>query len=241
MRFAISFARMRLVLTFFFAFALIAYADEAATGRWEGSVQIPGRELKLIVDLSKNSDGGWIGSIIVPGLAIKGVALTDIAVKNSETSFVMKSGGAQGLEASFKARLNADGTLAGDFVQAGNRAPLRLTKIGPPQVEVPPKSTAVAKELEGEWKGEYELLGYPRKVTVKLKNRGADGATAEFVVVGRKTNNLPINLITQEGEMLTIDSHETGISYEGHFLKGEIDGTLLQGPLEIPLVLRRAK
>lgn len=232
---------MRLILVMLFASAFVARGDELATGRWEGSVQIPERELKLIVDLDLNNAGAWIGSIIIPGLAVKGVALTDIAVKNSGASFVMKSGGAQGLVAIFKARLNPDSTMAGDFLQAGNIAPFTLRKIGPAQVEMAPRSTAIAKELEGEWKGEYELLGYPRKVTVKLNNRGADEATAEFVVVGRKTNNLPVDLITQEGEMLTIDSHETGISYEGRFRKGEIDGTLLQGPLEIPLVLRRAK
>jgi hypothetical protein len=231
---------MRLALLLFLGFALAARADEPAPGRWEGTAQIPGRGLKLIVDLDKKSNG-WIGSIIIPGLAIKGVTLTDIAVKNSEASFVMKSGGAQGLEASFKARLNADGTMAGDFTQSGNTAPFTLKRIGPAQVEVPPRSTAVGKELEGEWRGEYELLGYPRKVTLNLSNRAADGATAKFVIVGRKTNDLPVDLITQEGEMLTIDSHETGITYEGRFRKGEIEGTLLQGPLEIPLVLRPAK
>jgi hypothetical protein len=74
-------------------------------------------------------------------------------------------------------------------------------------------------------------------------NRAADGATAEFVIVGKKTNNLPIDLVTQEGDWLTIDSHEIGISYEGRLKKdsGEITGTLEQGPIEIPLVLHRAK
>ncbi len=110
-------------------------------------------------------------------------------------------------------------------------------------MELPQHSTAVVKELEGEWKGEYELFGYPRKVTVKLANRGSDGATAEFVVVGKKVNNLPVDLVTQEGDLLTVDSHETGIGYEGRFQKdaGEINGTFSQGAIELPLILRRVQ
>jgi hypothetical protein len=48
-------------------------------------------------------------------------------------------------------------------------------------------------EIEGEWKGGYELFGYPRKVTIKMKNRGAEGGTAEFFIVGRKENKLPVD------------------------------------------------
>jgi hypothetical protein len=235
---------MRLVLTFLIASVLICRAEESPSGRWEGSVQIPGRELKVIIDLASDDRKIWIGSIIIPGLDIKGAALTDIALNESDVTFAIKSAlGAQRVgPAKFKAHLTANGTLAGEFSQAGNTAPFTLEKTGPPQVELPPHSTAIAKELKGEWKGEYELFGYPRHVTIKLMNR-ADGATAEFVVVGKKTNNLPVDLVTQEGDALTIDSHETGISYEGRFNKeaNEIKGTFNQPGIELPLVLRRSQ
>ncbi len=179
--------------------------------------------------------------LIIPGLNLKGAHLTEIAVKDSSASFAIKT--ARGLQATFKGNLNADGTLAGDFVEAGNTAPFVLKKTGPPQVEVLPRSTAISKELEGEWKGEYDLFGSPRKVTIKLVNRGAEGAAAEFVIIGKNTKNLPVDLVTQEGDLLTIDSHESGISYEGRFEKAasEIKGTFIQAGIELPLVLRRAK
>ena len=107
-------------------------------------------------------------------------------------------------------------------------------------MEIPPRSTAIAKEIEGEWKGGYELFGYPRKVTIKLQNRGPEGATAEFVIVGRKENKLPVDRVVQQGEFVTVDSHETGLSFEGRARKGEIQGTIFQGPLEIPVTLRRS-
>jgi hypothetical protein len=230
---------MRFALTFLFCSALFCQAQETAAGRWEGSVQIPDRELKVIVDLAQQSGGpAWIGSIIIPGLNIKGAALSEIAVDGPEVTFAIKS-----VLAKFKAHLTAEEMLSGDFVQAGNTAPFKLAKIGTAQVELPPQSTKVSKEIEGEWKGEYELFGYPRHVTVKLTNHSAEGAAVEFIVVGKKTNNLPIDLVTQEGDLLTIDSQDTGISYEGRFDRksGDIKGTLTQGPIELPLVLRRGQ
>ena len=204
-------------------------------------MQIPEKELPLIVDLARSDGEAWTGSIIIPGLGVKGVPLSEINVKSSDLSFAFKSG--REFQATLEAHLSPDGTMSGELVQAGNKASFILRKTGPPQVELPPRGTAVGREVEGEWKGEYELFGYPRHVTLKVANGGGGGATAEFVIVGRKTNNLPVDFVSQEGDLLTIDSHETGITYEGRRRKDaeEIAGTLIQGPLEIPLVLRRAK
>jgi hypothetical protein len=57
------------------------------------------------------------------------------------------------------------------------------------------------------------MLGYTRHVSIKFVNH-PDGATAEFVIVGRKHNLLPVDFVTQEGEMVTVDSHEMGFSFE---------------------------
>jgi hypothetical protein len=230
---------MRLILVLVFACAVVCRAEDKATGRWQGVVNVPDREFTVVVDLQQ-VDGSWRGSVIIPSLNTKGAPLTDIAVNNSDASFTLKGG--RSLDATFKGSFKADGTFAGDFSQAGNQAPFALRKVGPPQLETPLRSTPVAREIEGEWKGEYQIFGAPRHVTLKLTN-GEKGGTAEFVVVGRKVNNLPVDLVTQEGDVLTIDSHQTGISYEGRFDKNanEIKGTFLQGPMELPLLLRRSK
>jgi hypothetical protein len=227
-----------------FASAALCHAAENAAGRWEGAAQIPGHELKLIVDLSDESGKGWVGSIIVQGFGIKGAPLADLQVRGTELAFAIKGalGNDRAGRAELKAHLTADGHLAGDFLQGGNSAPFVLTKTGMPQVDLPPRNTAVSKELEGEWKGDYEMMGYARHATMKFANRGAEGATLEFVIVGKKVNNVPVSLVTQDGDFVTVKSEEFGITFEGRFNKGtgEIKGTLSQGPLEAPLLLRRA-
>ena len=236
---------MRLLGTILFASAALCQATESAAGRWEGSAQIPGGALQLIVDLSEESGQGWIGSIIIPGFGVKGAPLVDLHVRSSDLAFAIKGalGNERAGQAEIRAHLDADGHLSGDFRQGGNTAPFVLKKTGPPQVELPPHSTAVSKELEGEWKGEYEINGYPRHVTMKFANRGRDGAGVEFIIVGKKTNNVPVSLVTQEGDFLSLKSDEFGITYEGRFQSGavEINGTFAQGPFELPLVMRRTQ
>ena len=226
---------VRLTLILIVATALPCRAEEAISGRWEGAARIPGDELNVIVDLAQQN-GTWIGSIIIPGLGLKGAPLTDVTVQSPDVNFAVK--GALGIQ--LKLRLDANNMLAGNFEQAGNRAPATLKKTGPPQVEYPPRSTPVAKELEGEWKGDYEMLGYTRHVSIKFANH-PDGATADFVIVGRKHNVLPVDLLTQEGDLVTVDSHETGFSFEGRLRDGKLAGAIQQGAIETPLVLERAK
>lgn len=229
-------ALLRLIAIAIFAAVWPCRAEEVLSGRWEGTARIPDSELNVIVDLA-HENGAWIGSMIIPGLGVKGVPLTDITVKPPDVSFAVK--GTLGIR--LKLRLDANSNMIGTFDQAGNHAPAALKKTGPPQVELPLRNTAVAKELEGEWKGDYEMLGYTRHVSMKFTNRGPGGAAAEFVIVGRKNNNLPVDLVMQEGDLVTVDSHEIGISFEGRLRNGKLTGAIRQGAIETPLVLEHAE
>jgi hypothetical protein len=206
-------------------------------------VQIPGADCRLIVDLEQPNEKDWAGSIIIPNLKVKGAALGEIRAAGSDTSFVIKGALASERtgQAKFQGHLTEAGTLTGNFLQAGNSAPFLLQKTGPPQVEFPRRSTAINKDFEGEWKGDYEMDGYPRHVTLTLTNHESAAATAKLVVVGKRMTNAPIDLVSEEQGFLTIESHEIGINYEGRLHKdtGEIVGTFTLGPFELPLVLRR--
>jgi hypothetical protein len=219
------------------AAALPSRAEDTLSGRWEGSARIPDDELTVVVDLAKNNDA-WVGSIIIPGLGLKGTPLTDIKADPPDVSFAVK--GPLGVKLNLRLLGPPENKLAGNFEQAGNRAPATLQKTGPPQVEYPPRNTPVAKELEGEWEGDYKMLGYTRHVSIKLSNYPS-GAAADLVIVGRKHNVLPVDLVTQEGDLVTVDSHEMGFTFEGRLRDGKLAGAIQQGAVETPLVLVRAK
>ncbi len=205
-------------------------ADAAA--RWEGAIQIPGRELRLILDLAQDSRGEWIGSAILPDLGIKGARLTAISVDDGDVSFAIKGALA---DPKLTGRVTGD-RFTGDFHQGGNIARFALRSAGPPQVDLPRQSTPVRKELEGEWQGDMDFLGRPIHVKLTLS-----GATATLTLTGRRETVLPADLVTLDADNLTIQVTAAGMTFEGrsHAGRHEIAGTFQQGPVETSLVLHR--
>jgi len=212
-------------------------------GRWEGQVKIPGNELRLVVDLAQGSGGAWSGSIVIPGLGIKGVALSNIVATDTDVSFDLGKvlGSPTQGPARFDAHLTSPDRVTGEMRQAGNVAKFALARSGQAHVEASPRSTPVGRDLEDRWIGEYELGGYPRHVTLALENHAAAGASAKLVIIGKATNDIPVDLVVQNGDSLRIESQATGIAFEGRIGNGasEIRGTIELGSIELPLVLRR--
>jgi hypothetical protein len=217
-------------------------AGALLSGRWEGAAQIPGREVRLVIDLAQDDRGRWIGSAILPGFGVKGAALKDVVVGDMSVAFAIA--GALGAP-TLKGLLAPDGTLSGDFQQAGNIARFLLRRVGPPQVEPPRTSTRVRADFEGPWQGETALMGNPIHVRLTLANPPGGVASAELTIVGRREHNLAVDLVTQEGDLLTVEAHEDAATFvlEGRLHAGatEMKGALLEGPMESPLILTRAK
>jgi hypothetical protein len=222
---------LRIVLPLL-ASALCPAAEPAAV-RWEGAIQIPGRPLRLIVDLDRNDHGEWTGSATFPDLGIKGAALTDISVNVTRVSFAVKGVLS---DPQLSGSLTPDGAFEGDFRQGGNIAPFSLRGAGPPQVDPPRQSVAVRKELEGAWEGDMTFAGRPVHVKLALA-----GATAKVVFIGRRETALTADFVAQESENLTLELHDAGMTFNGRYDadRREIAGTLAQGPIEAALVLHR--
>ena len=203
--------------------------------RASGTIRIAGTPLAAVIDLQQ-SGGVWIGSATLPGIT-KGAQLAEIAVRGSAVSFTLK--GAIG-DPKFNGTVEG-GAFAGNFVQAGNSARFELRKSGPAQVDLPRQSTMVTSDVEGEWQGELTLNGNKLKATLKLANQAGGKAAAQFVVVGKRETNIPVDLVRQEGEFLTVASSLYHMSFEGRLRKDakELSGTFAQGPIETPLNLRR--
>ena len=107
-------------------------------GHWEGSIDISGTPLGILVDLSYK-EGYWVGTIDIPAQSAEGLHLSDILLAAMEIQFVID---AIPGEPTFKGVL-ADGKISGTFTQQGQIFPFTLgreTFNGParPQEPTPP-------------------------------------------------------------------------------------------------------
>jgi len=219
-------------------------AGIAPEGRWQGAVAIPGNEVQVVIDVARDGTGAWTGSIIMQGLGVKGAPLSNIVVNDADIAFDIGDrfrSPAHGPMA-FTAHLTAADAMAGEMRQGGNVAKLELKRTAPAQVEPAPRSTAVGRDLADRWIGEFELGGYPRHVTITLENHAGAAATARFVIVGKQTTDIPVDLVTEDGSFLRVESLANHVAFEGRYDKvsGELRGVVELGFAEVPLVLRRS-
>ena len=224
------------------ACATLVFAAPSLDGRWQGSIVLPGGDVACTLDLDRDGGGMWIGSVTFPEWNVRGASLEKIEVKGDEARFAIarQLGGPGDAKAGFEAKLAPDGTMTGEFTQAGNKARFALRKVGAAEVELPPTSTPVPKELEGPWVGEYMGIGnYARAVTLTLKPGEKGAAGADFVVVGKQRYELPVDLVTFGEQVLRVESGTTGLAFEGKYADGELKGNFEQGAFEFPLVLKR--
>ncbi|MBL8299203.1 MAG: hypothetical protein JNN30_12770 [Rhodanobacteraceae bacterium] len=235
--------RRALCLALFFAVPVVHAADPAdPTGRWRGTIAIPGAPVVTEIDLDRAAEGVWVGSLTAPEFKLRGAPLLELKVADKHIAAAVHDlASSDGKQAKFDLNLERDGRLRGSFLQAGWTAPVELQRIAAADVQLPRASTAVPAAWAGEWKGEYiGTGGYARQVTLKLSNVTGGPARAECMVVGKITTTLHVNFVSAVQDFLEIGSDE-GIGIEARMDNAthRLVGSLGYGGLEFPLTLER--
>jgi hypothetical protein len=216
----------------------VAHAAGPA-GHWKGAIQVPGQELQVEVDLAAKGSAAWVGTITIPAQNLRAFPLSAIEAQGSAVSFAMK--GIPG-EPAFKGRLSDDGaSLAGDFTQGAAHLPFQLKRTGEAVIALTPKSTAIAKELEGSWEGALNAGGSVLRLKLKLANRPEGGATGTVISLDQGTAEIAITTVVQTAARLKLELPSIGASYAGELKDGQLVGDWTQGAGTLPLTFARAK
>jgi hypothetical protein len=217
---------------------LVAQPAPLPEGHWEGAIQVPGQELKIEVDLARSGEA-WQGAIAIPAQNLRAFPLSEIVVLADAVAFAME--GVPG-RPRFKGTLDRDKrTIAGDFMQGEGTVPFAVSRTGEAKLEPPPASTAIAKELAGEWSGALDANGQTLRLVLKLAADGDRPATGVLVSVDQGGVEIPVTAVIQKGDRLTVVVQRVAGRYEGELKDGQLTGTWTQGPATLPLVFTRAK
>ena len=220
------------------AVPIAAQAPGGPTGHWEGTIQVPGQELAISVDLILNADATWAGTIAIPAQNVTALPLADIAVKGNAVGFAMK--GVPG-DPQFAGTVAKDGkSIAGDFSQGGVTLPFTLARKGEARRQDRLKSTSITKDFEGSWDGALNEGGTVLRLMLKLAN-AESGAMGTLVSVDQGGGEIVIASIVQTASHLQLNIGAIGAAFEGDLEDGQIRGTWSQGPASLPLVFKRTQ
>jgi len=226
-----------------------AQSQPAASGHWEGTIGLPNKQLQVTVDLAQNDQGEWIGSLGFPELKTSDFALSKIEVKPGWVLFDSSE-----MLSEFSGSLSPDGdTLKGDYLSTLLRTvpvPMHLKRISEPKLKPRAKSTPIAKQFEGTWEGvakfagtwesDDPLAGSTVGFGVRLAS-GPDGlATGALTKLAEPQTELPLSLITQQGDSLRFEVRSAGAVYIGELTGQELVGEWRQfGAAPVALTFKR--
>jgi hypothetical protein len=132
-------------------------------------------------------------------------------------------------------------TITGNVKSGNNSVPFQLTRKGDPKVVLPKESSALPKELEGDWEGTLNAGSQTLRLVLGLKP-GADGrAVATLLSVDQNNQSIPITSFNVDGEAVTFEVKLVNGSFKGKLNadKTQIAGEWTQGPNTLPLTFTR--
>ncbi|MEL6720890.1 MAG: serine hydrolase, partial [Bacteroidota bacterium] len=135
------------------SFLFFAHFLLAQSGRWEGTLDVSGVKLDMIIELEEK-DGTWSGTLDIPIQNVKNMALEELSIEKDAITFKLPQvPGNASYEGTFKEDFSK---LEGTFKQGGGSFPLKMTKR---DVAVDPVALANYKVLVDSLMEELQAVG----------------------------------------------------------------------------------
>jgi hypothetical protein len=221
------------------AFICAAAAQDITPGRYEGTVQSPNGDAKIILDLDKNAKQEWIGELSM-SQGPRQLPLAQIAIQGTNISFQLAvPGQSPKFSGSYDPAAKA---IKGNISGPNGEVPFEVTRTGDAKITAAAPSSPITPEMIGTWEGTLQVGGRSMRLQVILR-QGADGkAAGDLVSLDQGAQKIPITTITQDGTKLELVVRLVGVNFKGAMneAKTEITGDWTQGPRTLPLTLKKA-
>ncbi len=123
MKFHIKFNKMKKIIFFLAAiFASSSMFGQEITGQWNGFLKVPGGQLTLIFNITKN-ENGYTTTMDSPDQGVKGIPVTTTSFEKNILKFEIPQA-----PIVFEGELNQFGVIVGTFTQSGQSFPLNLSR-----------------------------------------------------------------------------------------------------------------
>jgi hypothetical protein len=101
-----------------------ASAAKGVEGLWQGTLKVPGGELRIVFHINKAADGKFSATLDSPDQGATGIAVEECAFSNGKLTLAAKTIGG-----GFEGTMKNDSTIDGKWSQAGMSLPLVLKRI----------------------------------------------------------------------------------------------------------------
>ena len=216
-----------------------AFAQTGPAGHWEGTVQVPNREIQITVDLAQDAKGSWIGTFS-QNQSGPSVPLADIKVADKNVKFRLAVGGANAPD--FDCNLENPASMPCTLNTPDGSLTTTVKRTGEAKVELPKLGPAVSAELEGNWEGSLETPGGTLRLVVHFKNQPDKTVKATLDSLDQNSTDLPLTDVVQTGSAVEFQLRLVNGGYKGTLNKEatQLSGEWTQGGSSLPLALKKS-
>jgi len=197
------------------------FAQPSLGGSWQGTLEVPGGGLRLVIHLS-GVPGALKGSMDSVDQGSNGIPLSSIALTGDRVTFASEA-----IHGTYNGKLSADGNAIVGTWNQGRSFPLVLRRM-------------LASDLDGAWSG--TLKGGAARLRLVVHIAGtANGLVATLDSPDQGAKGIPVAEVTRSGEKLTLLVTAVMGRFEGTLSadRSSLAGTWNQGAGDIPLTLKR--
>jgi hypothetical protein len=209
-------------------------------GHWEGTVQLPDRELQIAIDLAKDDKGAWTGTFGQITQNVRDIPLGDITVDGSTVKFRIAAPG--GNAPTFECGVQSPSVMNCTLSTPGGSVTAPMKRTGDAKVNLPKTSSAVTGELEGNWEGSLETPNGNYRLILHFKNQPDKTVKATLDSPDQGAMDLPVTDVVQAGADVEFKLRLVNGGYKGTMNKEatQLSGEWSQSGNSLPLVLKKA-
>ena len=93
-------------------------------GLWQGTLKVPGGELRVVFHINKAADGKLTATLDSPDQGARGIAVEECTFRNGKLTL-----GAKAISGGYEGVMKNDSTIEGSWKQSGMSLPLQLKRI----------------------------------------------------------------------------------------------------------------
>jgi hypothetical protein len=213
-------------------------------GSWEGALQVQTARLRLVLNVTKADDGAYRATLDSIDQGATGIPVNEITFSNGTVHVQLK-----GLGATFEGQLRPSGNeLDGEWQQVGKAFPLTFERTTKPStVAAPLKAEAYTRRanvpLQGWWQGTLQVRDVPLRILFKISAVTPKSYQGTMNSLDQGARNIQITSIEQSDSEVRMEMESINGHFEGTFNqeKEGMEGTWIQGGVNLPLTLRRVE
>jgi hypothetical protein len=218
---------------------LPSFGQTGPAGHWDGTLQLPDRELQLTLDLAKDDLGAWTGTFGQPAQNLRNIPVSALKVDDKTVRFALAGGG--GNAPGFDCKLESAAAMTCSVSGPGGSVNASFRRTGEAKVDLPKASAAVSADLEGAWEGAIETPNGTLHLIIHFRNQPDKTVQATLDSLDQNAHDLPLTDVAESGNSIVFQLRMASGAYKGTLdkEKKQIAGEWTQGGNTMPLTLKK--